>query len=760
MLTDTQLRTLWQQFNVPAWEVWQKSYLGFIEKIRRTSPQELRTPELQRQLWTARDISSIGPGDSQFVKDLYDHPEFVEELSSLRAKTWPPEPEKRAEAFQQEFDRLMAKILTIKERSRPNAKLQRIFAAFFPEDVCCLFNWESIRHASELVLDGRKGPVLFLHVLIRAKLKAVLGAEKNDTECIRRSMFCWWLHEQYNQIKAALPDLVGFQPPAPSPAPPPPPALVLWPFDKQFKGNTFVSQSVNIYFAIVQAALAGLSLDNLVESLASEPLVSGLSRTSLRQVVLRVQGLGFLEQRSGLVYPTEDGQKMLETGDTEVLIERLIERVYGFAQLLRLLQENPKGLSRDQITTELQSAYPQWTSGRMPSQLRRWIRTLGLADKDPQAIWTLTDYGRDWTARLPKELPQAEAATEEDDLDESPKLPLLPLQFPPFATIFKAFQEDPEVKSFVFSSQQLAALHAAWHSDPKKHFIILSGLSGTGKTAVTRCYAKVVCALAKLDMQKHFALVPVSPDWNDPSGLLGYLNALHADPTFQAEPALRLLLRAVQDPAHPYFLILDEMNLARVERYFAPFLSAMESGESLSLHTQEEPVNGVPPRVAWPHNLFIAGTVNMDESTHAFSDKVLDRAFTLEFWDVDLPSYFARRGAARIPEAEDLLIELNRLLYPLRRHFGYRTANELLSFLSVGRSLSPAGNGSLPVYLYDQAIFSKVLPRLRGENSPTLKSTLQELEKLCRTKGLVQCEQKLKSMIALLDATGVTRFWS
>jgi 5-methylcytosine-specific restriction protein B len=73
--------------------------------------------------------------------------------------------------------------------------------------------------------------------------------------------------------------------------------------------------------------------------------------------------------------------------------------------------------------------------------------------------------------------------------------------------------------------------------------------------------------------------VPVSPDWRDPSGLIGYFNALHADPTYQAEPALRLICGRIATPL-PYFLILDEMNLARIEHYFAPFLSAMETGDA------------------------------------------------------------------------------------------------------------------------------------------------------------------------------------
>src|SRR5690606_14047711 len=136
------------------------------------------------------------------------------------------------------------------------------------------------------------------------------------------------------------------------------------------------------------------------------------------------------------------------------------------------------------------------------------------------------------------------------------------------------------------------------------------------------------------------------------------------------EPALRLLLDAEAHPDVPYFLVLDEMNLARVEHYFAPFLSAMESTQdpSIQIHAHDERVNGVPPRVRWPNNLRIGGTVNMDETTHPFSDKVLDRAFTLEFWEVDLKGWFDRQpelgeDGERVRE---LLLATQACLVPIR----------------------------------------------------------------------------------------------
>ena len=122
--------------------------------------------------------------------------------------------------------------------------------------------------------------------------------------------------------------------------------------------------------------------------------------------------------------------------------------------------------------------------------------------------------------------------------------------------------------------------------------------------------------------------------------MVGFVNHLRKDsggnPIYQATPVLELLLRATADLAHPYFLILDEMNLSHVERYFSDFLSAMESKKSIPLHQEDRALRTpsgftVEREIAFPENLFVIGTVNVDETTYMFSPKVLDRANVLEF---------------------------------------------------------------------------------------------------------------------------------
>ena len=262
------------------------------------------------------------------------------------------------------------------------------------------------------------------------------------------------------------------------------------------------------------------------------------------------------------------------------------------------------------------------------------------------------------------------------------------------------------------------------------------------------------------------AVVPVRPDWVDNRGLLGYFNPLTNG--YSTTPFLLRLLEAQaeveraekekRDP-HPFFVVLDEMNLARVEHYFSDFLSALESGEAIPLHDSQEIEEGqneaeVPKNLKVPNNVFFTGTVNVDETTHMFSPKVLDRAFTIEFDRVDLEGYTTGEHSEepfglnldsaddfslkpyRRPGREDwkefnarhrklykTLLKLQGILEPEHRHFGYRVANEIARFVNLAREQSTDKDGAARA-AFDLAMLQKVLPKFHG--------TQQELEPVLR----------------------------
>jgi hypothetical protein len=269
-----------------------------------------------------------------------------------------------------------------------------------------------------------------------------------------------------------------------------------------------------------------------------------------------------------------------------------------------------------------------------------------------------------------------------------------------------------------------------------KRFLLLTGLSGSGKT-------KLAIAIGEWLGPDRLAVVPVRPDWNGPDALLGFENGLSAPiegrHAWSAPDALRFMLRAARDPKNPYLLVLDEMNLAHVERYFADVLSGMESRKdvlpNLALAgTEWRPQD--PEKIPFPENLFVVGTVNIDETTYMFSPKVLDRANTLEFrvMSDDLrptsaPASHVDAGSLTLikrflyaattvadddwesrSQMAEWLKKLHALLSRHDREFGHRVFFEALRF---GALLSEGGETD-PLVALDLQVLQKILPRFHG----------------------------------------------
>jgi 5-methylcytosine-specific restriction endonuclease McrBC GTP-binding regulatory subunit McrB len=326
-----------------------------------------------------------------------------------------------------------------------------------------------------------------------------------------------------------------------------------------------------------------------------------------------------------------------------------------------------------------------------------------------------------------------------------------------------------------------------------KPFVILTGISGTGKTKIAQVFADFILqneTTTTKHNRKRF--IPVRPDWMDNRGLLGFFNLL--DERYHATPLLELLLQAngEEDQKDPFFVIMDEMNLARVEQYFSDFLSIMESrtpdnvgGERLRLHSFAEGKTtvgnlSVPPDITIPMNVFFTGTVNVDESTYMFSPKVLDRANVIEFNDVRLDfdedsgsrgQFELRSDKQHIEEIVGLLqsscipsrrdyeeaktkngnykVTLQNLMDLLREynlHFGYRVINEMSRFLLIAQEC--VENYSFEE-TFDIQLLQKVLPKYHGTQGK-LKKPLEGFLAFCYP-GQVQYEDSLLSRATGFD---------
>jgi len=329
---------------------------------------------------------------------------------------------------------------------------------------------------------------------------------------------------------------------------------------------------------------------------------------------------------------------------------------------------------------------------------------------------------------------------------------------------------------------------------------LLAGISGTGKTRFVREQAA-----AHNVGNNNFCLVPVRPDWHEPSDLLGYVSRLSGKPEYVSTKTLNFIIKAwkaiaphANEKGHgeldftipPYWLCLDEINLAPVEQYFADYLSVLESrkfegvtytsealldkSQLLDLKQQGADVQSdlrltdddelwqyfLNHGVSIPPNLIVAGTVNMDETTHGFSRKVIDRALTIdfgEFYPNDFEGFFDSPVKPKIfkyslliqATKDDLsgtydtdgkktikfLKKVNNVLKRTPFELAYRALNELLLHVAC---FNPKSKKDLQA-VWDDFLMSKVLPRIDGdEDKLRLNTNDNETNVLLALTGLLE----------------------
>ena len=320
-----------------------------------------------------------------------------------------------------------------------------------------------------------------------------------------------------------------------------------------------------------------------------------------------------------------------------------------------------------------------------------------------------------------------------------------------------------------------------------KPFLLLAGISGTGKSRIVRELAHACweedSEEYKAQKPRNFEMVQVKPNWHDSSELIGYVSRVSGKAEFVAGDFLKFVAKAWEDHDTPYFLCLDEMNLAPVEQYFAEYLSVVESrkcGEDgvvtsdpilkkedaewyFNLTAAITSDDKVRTRfnedgISIPQNLIVVGTVNMDETTFSFSRKVLDRAMTIEMNEVDLHSGLTKRhesigklGNAElvgsVVEGVDVyddytdvcdtvlgyLQKINDVLEGTPFKIAYRTRNEFLLYVvnNLPYNKDKDGNdlpqGYVIARALDEITSMKILSRIEGDDTKVKDSLLNAL---------------------------------
>lgn len=356
-------------------------------------------------------------------------------------------------------------------------------------------------------------------------------------------------------------------------------------------------------------------------------------------------------------------------------------------------------------------------------------------------------------------------------------------------------------EGFQYSYPDLANFYLSLRTKP---FVILAGISGTGKSQLPKLFARAISA--------EYRSIPVRPDWNDGSDLLGYIDL---EGKFRPGELTNIIEECRDRSTVPYLVVLDEMNLARVEYYMSDLLSIMETrelcGNSVQTDSLFQNVNFPMwndqehySEISLPDNFYLIGTVNMDETTHPFSKKVLDRANTIEFSEVNLTGYREQTIEAIDPinlandqlggqwlqlshvlevnkpyvdEVVNKLVEINEVLMSANLHVGYRVRDEVVIYMLHNHQLELLDEDTA----FDYQLMQKILPRLQGSSlslrrillqllqicsgmdlpaiNDDLLGKLQELEMQGSAKPYPRSAAKLISMLRRFEEDGFTSYW-
>lgn len=341
-----------------------------------------------------------------------------------------------------------------------------------------------------------------------------------------------------------------------------------------------------------------------------------------------------------------------------------------------------------------------------------------------------------------------------------------------------------------------------------KPFLLLAGISGTGKSRIVRELARACWDKGSSEYNAHkpknFEMIQVKPNWHDSTELMGYVSRASGKPVYVIGNFLRFITRAWENPNIPHFLCLDEMNLAPVEQYFAEYLSVIESRKShedgtvttdpIFEKTDEEwyfnltesltTVEDIRLKfneegITIPQNLIVVGTVNMDETAFSFSRKVLDRAMTIEMNEIDLyaglGSKYERIGklnsdmligtavegvdvyadnAEICNKALTYLQAVNDVLDGTPFKIGYRTRNEFLLYVinNLPYNINESGNefseDEVITTALDEITSMKILSRIEGDDTKVKSSLLERLITTIETQlsALTEEDKKIKSV--------------
>lgn len=726
------LKSIQPEIDSPKASGWYSRTEEYLARIANGTPSRLREQEFLKDLFDNETLSATGLGFVDLNPAL-NNPEFRDWLAQKLSRPLSQEPEIRLQEMVVLYRDLLEEFKRYVGR-KPRLKVNRALCALFPEDFTTIGSLAALKSIHIALGGSGKDGAVQMHKAVRSKIDPSLTSLEGEPPSLAKCVSVPWIvYDHLVRAKEVVPlDESGDSPDA-----------------VRIPGMTALGGRFDFVLGMLPQLVQGLTREEFAE--AARLLNPNLGEAGIDSA-LRVltSELGVCDRVGDGLILNRKGRQVHDEQSPEPIADDLIKRIIGLDLILKMLGSEPA--SKRVLVAALQQLRPSWSSKVIPESLLKWCDSLGLIESDGDDL-ALTERGIHWSQRVTWNPSVAVELVEAVEVAETLPPPVEHVKLPVLTEVKERLDRAIGGR-LQFDARLVNQLHAGLWSHAVRHFAVLTGISGAGKTQLALNYAQALCDDVSAE-SPHVSIIPVQPGWFDASHLLGYPSPFQ-ESVYRRTAFLDLVLAAVMDPTRPYVAILDEMNLSHPEQYLAPVLSAMETEGWLEIHGQSS-IEDVPRRVRYPANLAIIGTLNMDETTHGLSDKVLDRAYTLEFWKTDVESHpewrSGRLNEELTGQAQRLLVQLEAALSPYRLHFGMRTVKDVVDYLAF---LAPQGDDEVRQVL-DDVIHAKVLPKLRGEERVT--RALELCLEVLKDAKLSQCCAKLQLMLGDLRDTGTARYW-
>jgi len=625
-LSSTDLRDLYEgpfaSYRDEDWaRDWRRNYAEQVHRVCEADRAAWHVPEFQRMLWDASDVAGIGPGHSVTVVGAYQDIQLADLLFDARGSLDSLGVEDRGKRLQALFDNVLAWVHPRYTPRRPKARLVRLLAAMFPNDMSCLMDAGRVFGVQRLLSALRlPGGYVAQHPSLRERVREALGPAATVEEAVDQSIFCWFLWQ--TQVERADEGAVALPKTQQEASAIPP--LSLLPANAQRRALSTVRDNVNLLVTMVREAELGIAREDLVDVILTEaPQLNASSAPNM--ISQAMGGLGLIRLEDGSYRPTERGLELLIASEpVQVLRAPLVGRVFGMAHLLLMVRSEPSMLRPNDAAKRLQDLVPTWTSLQPGSHIVAWARLVGLVQLDPAAggRLVLTDDGEDYAAALPAEFEQLWRIAPEIEVEAAPGEEPAPVLKPEPAPAGPYDVQSILNEGCFLDRDRLEAAVALLR---RRKNLILQGPPGTGKTWLAKRlgYALIGAMdaerLVAMQFQPSLSYEDFVRGWR-PDGRGGLRLA---DGAF-----LEAVQAAAAEPKRPFVLVIEEINRGNPAQILGELLTLVEATK----RGPEEALRLAYPRslderVFVPENLYIVGTMNLADRSLALVDLALRRRF-------------------------------------------------------------------------------------------------------------------------------------